>query len=530
MNLNMEKVLIAYRYISCLITSILYLTVAYSESININIFKTIVIIMLWTMTVIINGIYMDSDRPKYGVAIMETIGLSLLLIPTGGLDSPFIWYALNTVLLLGSYKILFSWLALGFYLTTGTLISVILFNPENMELFRFLWTKSEKIMVFILIIIAIRFLIRINKELSDQTERLRTQQEELINANAGLICANEKAENSIGHVMSLYQIMRVFSGHENNAANIYQMVEYANGIIGSEISLSWTEPAPLDQDGMLAPIKSATRLYGYLVVKDLKNDVNFNDLHHSELLIFLADLIAVVLERNQMEKVSNEMVILEEQKRIANEIHDNVSQRIFSVVCAAHVLNANLTKYDQESIREKLKLIENSTKEIGNELKAFIYRLSPEKNNVKSFYDNVHKYLHEFSSLNNIKMSIDLCGEAEILGYDLKLALIRIIREASGNAVRHGECSKIKVKMSIEPTCCSLIVEDNGRGFRMEEFKLNRDRQGLGVNNMKTLTQIFSGTFHLASIPGKGTKIRIVIPLNRMISDSKEREGISCIS
>lgn len=523
MYVALDRVSVAYRYISCLITSILYLTADFSENTSINMYKIIVVLTLWVMTVIINGIYLDSDRPKYGVAIMEMVGLTLLLIPTGGLESPFIWYALNTVLLLGSYKVLISWFALGFYLATGTIISVVLFNPEKMELFRFLWTKSEMIMVFILTIIAIRFLTRINKELSDQ-------QEELINTNARLIYANEKAENSIGHVMSLYQIMRVFSGYENNTDIIFQMVEYANGIIGSEISLSWSETAPFDQDGMLAPIKSATRVYGYLVVKDVNNDVNINDSHRLELLKFLADLIAVVLERNHMEKVSNDLVILEEQKRIANEIHDNVSQRIFSVVCAAHALNTNLAKFDLESIREKLMLIEDSTKEIGNELKAFIYRLSPEKSNRKSYYDNVHKYLYEFASLNNIKMDIELTGVSERLGHDLKLALIRIIREASGNAVRHGECSKIKVKMNIESACCSLIIEDDGRGFRVEELKLNRNRQGLGVNNMKTLIQIFNGTFHLTSIPGKGTKIKIAIPLNSMKSDSKESEGITCIS
>jgi NarL family two-component system sensor histidine kinase LiaS len=175
-------------------------------------------------------------------------------------------------------------------------------------------------------------------------------------------------------------------------------------------------------------------------------------------------------------------------------------------------------------------MIEDSTKEIGNELKAFIYNLSPEKNKMKSFYENVYKFLHEFASLNNIKLDIVLRGEAERLDNDLKLALIRIIREASGNAVRHGECSKIKVKMIIEPACCSLMIEDNGRGFRVEELKLNCDRQGLGVNNMKTLTQIFNGTFHLTSTPGNGTRIRIAIPLNRLIRDSKETEGMICIS
>lgn len=528
MNLSLERISVTYRYISCIMTSILYLTADYNESINI--IKMIVVIMLWIMTVIVNGIYMDTESQKYGVAILETVGLSLLLIPTGGLDSPFIWYALNTVLLMGCYKLLYSWLMLGFYLLSGTIISMILFNPKHLELIQFIKIKSDLILVFILIVIAIRFLTKINNELCDQAERLRIQQEELLQINANLVYTNEKAESSLKHIMSLYQIMNVFSGHENNNDMINRMVEYANEVIKSKIVLSWEKPVVIDNDCMLAPIKSASQSYGYLIVKDVKNDGNFTDTHHFELLKFLADLIAVVVERNQMEKVSNELVILEEQKRIANEIHDNVSQRIFSVVCAAHAVNANLSKYNQESIREKLIMIEDSSKEIGKELKSFIYRLSPDKNNIKALFDNVNKYLHEFATLNNIKMDIDLCGDAERLGHDLKLALIRIIREATGNAVRHGECTEIRVRMSIELTRCSLIIEDNGRGFKVEELKINCNQQGLGVNNMKTLTQIFNGTFHITSTPGKGTRLRIIIPLRHIKSGTKEREGITCIS
>ncbi|QOX62834.1 sensor histidine kinase [Anoxybacterium hadale] len=528
MNLSLERISVTYRYISCIMTSILYLTADYNESINI--IKMIVVIMLWIMTVIVNGIYMDTESPKYGVAILETVGLSLLLIPTGGLDSPFIWYALNTVLLMGGYKLLYSWLMLGFYLMSGTIISMILFNSKHLELIQFIKIKSDLILVFILIVIAIRFLTKINNELCDQAARLRIQQEELLQINANLVHTNEKAERSLKHIMSLYQIMNVFSGHENNNDMINRMVEYANEVIKSKIVLSWEKPVVIDNDCMLAPIKSASQSYGYLIVKDVKNDGNFTDTHHFELLKFLADLIAVVVERNQMEKVSNELVILEEQKRIANEIHDNVSQRIFSVVCAAHAVNANLSKYNQESIREKLIMIEDSSKEIGKELKSFIYRLSPDKNNIKALFDNVNKYLHEFATLNNIKMDIDLCGDAERLGHDLKLALIRIIREATGNAVRHGECTEIRVRMSIELTRCSLIIEDNGRGFKVEELKINCNQQGLGVNNMKTLTQIFNGTFHITSTPGKGTRLRIIIPLRHIKSGTKEREGITCIS
>lgn len=528
MKLTLDKIPVAYRYISCLLTSLLYLTEDNDGSLIK--YKLLVIIMLWTMTVILNGIHKDTGHPKFGVVLLEAAGITLLLIPTGGLESPFIWYTLNTVLFLQNYKALFSWLALGFYLMAASIISFLLFNTQNLNLIQLLWMKTEMIFIFLLIIIAIRYLSRMNKELSDRTEILKIQQEALANANTKLICANERAKKSIEHVMSLYQIMKVFSGHENNADIICRMVNYANEIIGGEISLSWTEPEHAKKDYMLEPIKSASLHYGYLVVKDIKKDENPVDAHHTELLKFLADLIAVVLERNQMEKVSNDLTILEEQNRIANEIHDNISQRIFSVVCAAHALNANLTKYDKKTIKDKLNMIEDSTKDIGRELKVFIYRLSPEKNNKKAFYDNVRNYIHEFSTLNNIKADIDLSGEAEKLDNDMKLALIRIIREASGNAVRHGECTEIKVKMSIGLKYCSLMIEDNGTGFRVEDLTKHRDRQGLGVNNMRALAQTYNGTFNITSVLGKGTKIRIAIPLNRMRKESEEKEGVTCIS
>ena len=91
MDLTLERVPFVFRYISCVITSILYLTASFNESFNLIIYKIIVILMLWTMTVCINGIYMDSGRSKFGVVLMEVVGLTLLMIPTGGLDSPFIW-------------------------------------------------------------------------------------------------------------------------------------------------------------------------------------------------------------------------------------------------------------------------------------------------------------------------------------------------------------------------------------------------------------------------------------------------------
>ncbi|MDR3541174.1 MAG: histidine kinase [Desulfosporosinus sp.] len=550
-----QKITVSYRYSSWLITSIYYLTAPPYDSLR---YKAVVVLALLIFSVLIMNFYLKSRvaRDFKMTIIFETIGLTLLLIPTGGLESPFIWYALNPVFIASSYlKAIYGWLSILFFLLAASLVSSSLFNAKGLNIAEIMQHKSYITHVYILIIIAMRLLARLVNELDSQAEVLKNQKNDLIEINGKLHEVNMNAKRSMEYVMSLYHIIEAFSTQGETTRSILQeMVESTVNILEGQaafLSLNYEKGRPEDlithnftieeiiefqaymdneaislrgqedqlrlnckeMDIEVVTVQSHSRKYGYLGLKPKEGQNHDPDYSRSELLIFLADLIAVVLEREQLEGISNKLMILEEQKRIANEIHDNVSQRLFSILCSVHALNINWRKIDDKEISKQLLLIEQSAQEASKELRVSIYQLSPSKREANTFKENIDSYLRDFARLNSVTVKFEFQGEGKGMANEIKQAVYRIIREATGNAVRHGKCTEMQIGMIVSIGILELVIKDNGQGFDNLSAPQNQTKNGLGLKNMQKLAQTLGGIFNLSSKIGKGSDIYISIPL-----------------
>ncbi len=89
--------------------------------------------------------------------------------------------------------------------------------------------------------------------------------------------------------------------------------------------------------------------------------------------------------------------------------------------------------------------------------------------------------------------------------------LYRIIREATGNSIRHGRCSSLKVSLKECKNSVKLTIDDNGNGFNASEK--SELKQGIGLINMQELIRSLGGFLELSSQKGKGTKLCCEIPL-----------------
>lgn len=96
-------------------------------------------------------------------------------------------------------------------------------------------------------------------------------------------------------------------------------------------------------------------------------------------LSFLADLCAIVLERYHLEEIADRFLIIEEQNRIANEIHDSVSQRLYSIVCCIVALTSKYKSDINGELGKQLELIRDTATQAIKELRASIYQLSSKK-------------------------------------------------------------------------------------------------------------------------------------------------------
>lgn len=486
--------------------------------------------------------------------VIETIGVAFLILPTGGLDSHFVWYALNPIIAAVVYLPgLFCWGTLGLFL--GTAIGINMVYPGFTDSpIHFISSHMSVLLVFFVTTSLAQVAISLCKRLGT--------------AYSCLAAAHEATERSLTHISSLYQALEAFSTREDTAQLVDVLafyasklceesaacflnegIEYAeqdgndtilrtankdgldNGIDwGKEMCRLWNRMKP-DEGIMIHPINEETGqliavpvishgqcfgLLAYLQTPAVKNPDE-----KKQALIFLAGVAGIILERLKTDKLWARLLVSEEQNRIANEIHDGVAQYLFSMVCALDTISKDEANLQDARIQEQLQLVEQTANRAARELRASIYKLSPHKRGESIFVDNLASYLDDLGRLNSIQVDLQAEGSEEVLSPALRKALYRIVREASSNAVRHGKCSSLKVSLSMSPNQSVLEIKDNGCGYKKVKANASSSwKNGLGNWNMHQLANCFNGELEIQSEPGKGTLVRCTIP---KISDVEHR-------
>jgi len=223
------------------------------------------------------------------------------------------------------------------------------------------------------------------------------------------------------------------------------------------------------------------------------------------------DWVFIVKKSEVETEMKNQLIVIEERDRIANELHDSVSQRLFGIVCALHSLQAKSSGMTTDELNEELQFLSQSANTTLKELRAAIYRLCSSKNGEESLFVRLQTFLDEYARLQAIQIDGLLSGDETLLSDELKEALYRIICEACGNAVRHGQCSVIEIKLSLLEEKTVLKIQDNGIGIDLQMYE-NLQFKGIGLFNMKRLITNFAGTFLIGSEHRLGTEIQIEIP------------------
>lgn len=559
------QTLFVVRYLLLCLTAVLYLAGPPAAPLLI---KVGVVLALLVGTVLAQNLYHSSGNgfSRFRLIGMETLGVAILILPTGALDSPFIWYAFNPILAAAVYLpalycwgLLFTFLAVAFkasYLYNQYFYPGLVYSELHVSTPALMLQHSELILLFFFLTFLVRVAVSLFKRLSAAYEKLDE--------------AHQVTEQSLAHISSLYQALEAVSGQEDRAQLARLLAVYTNRLCGRPAVCFLTgagdgagnenknenDGAPLlrtcDYDGTSSrtgdsaqadrvdwkqelhrlrdKMGTAEGLESYLVGDGKKrircmplraHGENFGFLAYAspaeesgnvereKALAFLAELGAITLERLEAEKLWGHLLVSEEQNRIANEIHDGVSQHLFSIVCALHGLSQQRTNLQDEKIQAQLQLLENTASRASGELRASIYKISPHKRGESIFTDNLAAYLDDLARLNNVRTDLEAEGSEEVLSPALRKGLYRIVREAAGNAIRHGDCRSLKVRLWMRPGRTVLEVEDDGHGYRPGP---GTKPEGLGIRNMKQLTESFNGELEIEGVPGRGTLVKCTVP------------------
>lgn len=531
-----DRVIYFFRYCSLLLTSLIYLL---GDRDPPFMFKLSMIVALFIFAKGITDIYRRIEKSSWmfkSILCLEMVGMLLQLLFTGGIDSPFLWCVMNPSLIAASYiSAAYGCLLLLGYLLLATSFFYYISGGDYESIGTFLMDNSY----FYLMLLHMAFFIHVLTDVKNKLER-----------------ANTRTNETLWHIKSLYQIVEAAAQSESgNLRKIF--TEFALRLTDQKMAFFWDSNANEDDERLIVhgttgseieasigfamesrlkefqsqdspslvnlffhgeylimPVKSTTRFWGVLGIKMEAYSQEEGKHWFVQQLYFLSELCAIVLERHQLERIENQLIIIEEQNRIAAEMHDSVSQHMFGIVYATHSLIRQWPNIPEKQLKEQLQLILESSNIASQELRSSIYSLSSRKNGSSFWVSTVTSHLDSLSKLHTVEIRMKVTGDEHRLPVNHQKALFRIISEAAGNAIRHGYSSSIEVELILATGEAKLVVNDNGDGFdvfgRLSDPKLN----GLGVSNMKFLVQSLGGTIEISSNQGMGTQILVIMPID----------------
>jgi NarL family two-component system sensor histidine kinase LiaS len=486
---------------------------------------------------------LDNRWRLHILLVLEITAISFLIVLTGGCDSPFIWYFLNPLLVISCYmqaeeKI--------FYLTVNVLLFVVIgyLHETDMGLIEYLLYHLNVVLSYILIIILVNILV-------NSFKLTIKKQEELQEANNNLQDSNAKIRELVNDILLMYEAVQSVTTQKEKREVLNILLDFVGRIVPRAQVFFFLKDCPeedcfvsltaLDEDvkqeliGILKndfppvaqdeiprlTLQTGNQVfllrvfnykdYGVIGLIVSSSDSHFVDLEKEEValrLSFFSRLGALLLEKIEIEEVNYELIIADEQNRLADDIHDSVIQRLFALSCMLYNTLRNWHRFSDAEKKENVTLSRETVESSLQDLRSTIYNLSPKKRQYDLFKESIKSYLGDLEKLSGTKIDIRINGPDENLSTGAKKALYRIIIESTGNAIRHGKCQNVWIHLNIGEEETHLTISDDGRGFDLAQTK--DTRSGLGLYNIKSLIRMYGGRIKITSNQGQGTRYEIV--------------------
>jgi PAS domain S-box-containing protein len=194
----------------------------------------------------------------------------------------------------------------------------------------------------------------------------------------------------------------------------------------------------------------------------------------------------------------------EERKRIAQSLHNNLGQMFYAVKLNLDQINLQVSNLEisEQYLKGSKKLLSEcieETRRISHELTPTVLE---DFGLVGAIQDNCARLSKKVS------FNCSFIGSAERLTKFRQLAVYRIVQELMLNVIKHADATYAKIIVSINPKAVFIKIEDNGKGFIVDD----QTNKGLGLMHLKSRLQLLDGNLNISSVPAKGTTVNVSLP------------------
>ena len=224
----------------------------------------------------------------------------------------------------------------------------------------------------------------------------------------------------------------------------------------------------------------------------------------------VADQVAVAVNVARLSAQAGEALVVRERQRLARELHDSVSQSLFSMTLLARASSLRLQRPGRDGagdLQEMLTDLENQSTSALAEMRALLYELRPQTLSGRSLLVALQAQADALQDRLGLTVQIDAANWRP-LAVAVEEELFRIALEALANLVRHASATRVQITLTTQDGMSVLSLADDGIGF-----DVTTPRPGhLGLETMAERAERIGARLDIDSTPGQGTRVRVLVP------------------
>ena len=255
---------------------------------------------------------------------------------------------------------------------------------------------------------------------------------------------------------------------------------------------------------ILVPLSLRTSAPGVLAVGRLAGRQTFSAAD-IPLLESFSEQASVALEYARALSEVSRLGMVEDRERIARDLHDGVIQSLFAVGIglqgmAGLVADTRLADRIQQYVGEIDRVI--------GDVRSYIFGLRPSVLVAGNLTNTLEQLAHEVQERTGVTVVVDVDLSLEPALNEASMQIVHVVREALSNVERHAGAATCRISIRRDGESAIIEIDDDGRGFEQEGA-----HRGMGMGNLAERADAVHGTLDVESHPGRGTLIRLTVPL-----------------
>lgn len=286
---------------------------------------------------------------------------------------------------------------------------------------------------------------------------------------------------------------------------LQMMITRGEPVIRSESASNWNDTYPFElrkiRSYIGVPIRLKGNAIGFLYLFGQEPGF-FTPVHADRLQVFV-EHAAIAIQNARLHEKAQQLATLQERQRLAHELHDAVSQTLYSASVIAEAL-PRLWDRDPETVKPQLTQLHRLTRGALAELRTLLLELRPARLIEADFDDLLRQLTEALQGRTHIEVRLE-ADCTHVLPEEVKITLFYIAQEALNNVVKHSGASQLAVRLHSQHDQLELSIIDNGRGFDPNQI----ESTSMGLDIMRERAGTIGALLDITSRVNQGTEVSV---------------------